>query len=66
MKKFKTTINCGSCVNTVKFFFDKEEKIKDWKVDTENPDKILEIDTELSENEVIEPLKAPPYEATPA
>ncbi|WP_162055153.1 heavy-metal-associated domain-containing protein [Pontibacter pamirensis] len=41
--KFKTTINCGSCVKAVTPHLNKLEGVEDWKVDTNNPDKVLEV-----------------------
>jgi len=45
MKKaiFKTNINCGNCINSVTPFLNNLDNIDFWKVDTENPDKILEV-----------------------
>ena len=41
--KFKTNINCGSCINSVTPFLNEVDNIDFWKVDTENPTKILEV-----------------------
>ena len=43
--KFKTNINCGNCVARVKPFLDKVEGISNWSVDTDNPDKILTVES---------------------
>ncbi|MEJ8757051.1 heavy-metal-associated domain-containing protein [Pontibacter sp. H259] len=43
--KFKTNINCGSCIKAVTPHMNKLEGIT-WEVDTDNPDKILEVKTE--------------------
>jgi copper chaperone len=43
--KFKTTINCGSCVRAVTPHLNNLEGVEAWKVDTENPDKVLEVTT---------------------
>lgn len=40
---FKTTINCGSCIKAVTPFLNKVEGLEKWDVDTENPDKILQV-----------------------
>ena len=42
--KFKTNINCGSCIKTVTPFLNKLDNVDAWKVDTENPDKILTVE----------------------
>lgn len=41
--KFKTNINCGNCIKTVTPFLNELDNIDTWKVDTDNPDKILEV-----------------------
>ncbi len=51
--KFKTTINCGNCIRTVTPFLNELEGIKSWNVDTENPSKILTIETESVTAEVV-------------
>ena len=51
--KFKTTINCGNCVRTVTPFLNELEGIKSWNVDTENPNKILSVETDSLEAEII-------------
>lgn len=43
--KFKTTINCGNCVKAVTPHLNKLQGVEDWKVDTDNPDKVLEVKT---------------------
>lgn len=60
--KFKTDINCGSCVASVTPFLNTLDNLDTWKVDTENPDKILEvtIDDE-DENAVIEAVQKAGY-----
>lgn len=50
---FKTTINCGNCVRTVTPFLNELEGVKSWKVDTENPDKILTVEVENVSPELI-------------
>jgi copper chaperone len=48
MKKyqFKTNINCGGCVAKVTPFLNAENEIKNWSVDTQNPSKVLTVETE--------------------
>lgn len=60
--KFKTNINCGGCVSGVTPFLNQLENT-DWKVDTENPDKILTVETEnVSEEEIIRMVKKAGFE----
>lgn len=46
--KFKTNINCGSCIKAVTPHLNKLEGVT-WQVDTENPDKILEVRSESAD-----------------
>lgn len=41
--KFKTSINCNNCVAKVKPSIEKVQGIENWKVDTDNTDKILTV-----------------------
>jgi copper chaperone len=51
--QFKTNINCSGCVARVTPVLNGNEEIKDWKVDTNNPQKILTVETEsLNEEQV--------------
>lgn len=64
--KFKTNINCGSCIKSVTPFLNEVDNIDLWKVDTENPDKILEV--ELDDNNastVIEAVLKAGFEIQP-
>lgn len=54
--KFKTNINCGSCIKSVTPFLNEVDNIDLWKVDTENPDKILEV--ELDDNNATTVIEA--------
>jgi cation transport ATPase len=51
---FKTNINCGNCVAKITPFFNQQPAIQTWQVDTKNPDKILTIEGQITENQVIE------------
>jgi copper chaperone len=42
--RFKTNINCGSCIQSVSPFLNDLDNVDLWKVDTDNPDKILEVE----------------------
>lgn len=53
--KFKTNINCGGCIAKVTPFLDGESQIKNWEVDTENPAKILSVESDsLSQSEIMQ------------
>lgn len=42
----KTNLNCQSCVSKVRPLLDAEGSIRQWKVDTANPDKLLTVESE--------------------
>ena len=44
--KFKTNINCGGCIKAVTPHLDKANGVKNWQVDTANPDKILTVEAD--------------------
>jgi copper chaperone CopZ len=49
--QFKTNINCGSCIKSVTPFLNALEEIDAWQVDTSIAEKILTVETELSQFE---------------
>ena len=52
--QFKTNINCGGCIAKVTPKLNEVKGIRNWKVDTSNPNKILTVETEnLSAQDVI-------------
>jgi len=62
--KFKTNINCSSCVAKVTPHLKEATGILNWKVDTANPQKILTVETDtLSGEEVIQIIKKSGYTA---
>lgn len=44
--QFKTNINCGGCVAKVTPKLNENPDIKEWNVDTTNPEKILTVKTD--------------------
>ncbi|GIV33740.1 MAG: hypothetical protein KatS3mg031_1275 [Chitinophagales bacterium] len=63
--KFKTNINCSGCVAKVTPFLEKLQGIK-WSVNTETPDKILEVTGEnISEDAIIEIVKRAGFKIEP-
>jgi len=56
--KFKTNMQCGNCVARVKPFLDKVEGIESWDVDTNNPDKILTVQSSgATEGQIIDAVE---------
>jgi len=50
--QFKTNINCGSCIKSVTPFLNALDEIDTWQVDTAVAEKILTVETELSQIEI--------------
>ncbi len=44
--KYKTNLNCGSCVAAVKPHLDNDPTIRRWSVDTADPNKVLTVEGE--------------------
>lgn len=60
---YKTNINCGSCIKSVTPFLNELDNVDSWKVDTENPDKILTVELDDEDSEaVVEAVKKAGYE----
>jgi len=63
--KFKTNINCGGCISSVTPYLEELKGIE-WKVDTNDKRKVLEITTNsVSEKEIIDKVHEAGYEITP-
>lgn len=64
--QFKTNINCGGCVASVKPHLDKADGICHWEVDTTSKDKVLTIKSEgISEQEVIDAVQKAGFKIEP-
>lgn len=63
--KFKTTIKCSGCVATVTPYLNEVVGENNWQVDTQDPNKILTVNTNdtTKENEVIQKLQQAGYKA---
>ena len=56
--RFKTNVNCGGCVASVKPHLDNADGICHWDVDTTNKDKVLTVkSTGITEEQVIETIQ---------
>lgn len=61
--KFKTNINCGGCLKSVTPHLNELDNIESWKVDIENPYKILEVKLESGgEEDVIKAVSGAGFE----
>lgn len=63
--KFKTNINCGSCIRSVTGFIEEVEGIDQWEVDTNNPDKILTVKGRAGAQEVIDAVEDAGFDIQP-
>lgn len=64
--QFKTNINCGGCVASVKPHLDSAEGVCEWNVDTTNKDKILTVKSEgITEEQVLDIIKKTGFKAEP-
>lgn len=62
----KTNINCGGCVARVTPVLNKVAGENNWKVDTQNPNKILSVNTDsISEQDVIQAVTKAGFKAQP-
>ncbi len=62
--KFKTNIHCGNCVRAVTGFLNEVNGIKNWQVDTEQPDKILTVEGDgITAQEVVDAVTEAGFEA---
>jgi len=61
--KFKTNINCNNCIRSVTPFLNEVDSIEEWKVDIDNSDKILTVESENgAEGDVVEAVKKAGFE----
>jgi len=61
--KFKTNINCNNCIRSVTPFLNEVDSIEEWKVDIDNFDKILTVESENgSEGDVVEAVNKAGFE----
>jgi copper chaperone len=61
---FKTNINCSGCVEKVTPYLNETIGNGSWKVDTQNPSKILTVETsDLSEKDILNTLHKAGFKA---
>jgi len=54
VQKYRTNLNCGSCVAAVKPHLDNDPTIRRWSVDTADPNKVLTVEGEDVSREHVE------------
>jgi copper chaperone len=61
--KFKTTIKCSGCVATATPFLDEALGKDNWKVDTNNPSKVLTVTGENDQTKIIQAIEKAGFKA---
>ena len=54
--QFKTNIMCGSCIAKVTPYLNENSDIRHWEVDTQNPHKILTVETDNLTSEMVKEI----------
>ena len=63
--KFKTNIKCSGCVAAVTPELNNAAGESRWKVDVQNPEKVLTVDADgISSDEIIKAVSRAGYQAT--
>ena len=61
--KFKTNIKCTGCLATVTPHLNEAAGENNWQVDLDNPQKILTVETNKDDSEIISAIKKAGFEA---
>ncbi|MDA9555518.1 heavy metal transport/detoxification protein [Pelobium sp.] len=62
--KFKTNIKCSGCIAKLTPSLNETVGENNWEVDLQNPDRILTVKTEKTDQKVIQTLKEAGFEAS--
>lgn len=63
--RFRTTINCQNCIRSVSGFLNDVQGIASWSVDTNDPDKILVVESDEDiEKDIIEAVEDAGFDIT--
>jgi copper chaperone len=63
--RFKTNINCANCIKAVTNFIQEVDGLEHWEVNTEDPDKILSVQGQLSAEAIIEAVEDAGFDIEP-
>ncbi|GJM61247.1 MULTISPECIES: heavy-metal-associated domain-containing protein [Persicobacter] len=63
--QFKTNINCGGCIDKVSPAMNAHFSKEEWSVDTSHQDKILSVETNKSQEEVMEIVRTAGFQISP-
>ena len=64
--QFNTNINCGGCIKAVTPTLNGETAISSWQVDTANPNKVLTVTGDVTEEQVLALVEDAGFKATKA
>lgn len=63
--QFKTNIKCSGCIAKASPALNEEEGVEKWEVNIYTPDKILTVETDLTEEQIIETVNKAGFNAEP-
>lgn len=65
IQQFSTNINCGSCVRSVTSFLDEVEGVTIWRVDVDDPRKVLSVEGSADTAAIIATVEEAGFEISP-
>ena len=65
IQQFTTNINCGSCVRSVTSFLDEVEGVTIWRVDVDDPRKVLTVEGTADAEAIIATVEEAGFEIEP-
>ncbi|MFT6000809.1 MAG: copper chaperone [Neolewinella sp.] len=65
IQQFSTNINCGSCVRSVTSFLDEVEGVTIWRVDVDDPRKVLTVEGSAASDAIIAIVEEAGFDITP-
>ncbi|WP_020567333.1 heavy-metal-associated domain-containing protein [Neolewinella persica] len=65
IQQFSTNINCGSCVRSVTSFLDEVEGVTIWRVDVDDPRKILSVEGSADPKAIITTVQEAGFDIEP-
>lgn len=65
IQQFATNINCSSCVRSVTTFLDDLNDVVIWRVDVDDPRKVLTVEGTASEKDIIATVEDAGFDIQP-
>lgn len=65
LQTFSTNINCSSCVRSVTGFLDEVPGVTIWRVDVEDPRKVLAVEGTASEEQIVTAVREAGFDIEP-